>query len=141
MLILALLCGIGSLLELGEVVRGVHLVILDEACAAVEDLLSAVGLCLIVRLLLCLLLQVLVRLEEHQVDRFKYFEIDVDHALLETLSLLEGDQVPARHTFLHGLEDFTGQRWEAVHCLRERHLEAVWVEQQGLISFMSLVTL
>ena len=98
---------------------------LDEACTAVEDLLGAKGLLLRAFYLLRLLLQVLIRFEKHQVDRFIYFEVDVDHALFKALSFLEGDQVPARHATLHGFEDFAGERWEGVHSFGERHLEAI----------------
>ena len=65
--------------------------ILDEACTAVEDLLCVKGLLISVLCLLSLLLEVLIRFEEHQVDRFIYFEVDVDHAVLKALSLLEGN--------------------------------------------------
>ena len=114
--------------------------ILDEACVAVEDLLCAKGL-VVAGLCLLWLLQVLIRFEEHQVDRFKYFEVDVDHAFFEALSFLEGDQVTRRHSRLHGLEDFAGKRREAVHCFGERHVEAIWVEQHVAVRLMPLVAL
>ena len=115
--------------------------ILDEACTAVEDLLCVKGLLISVLCLLSLLLEVLIRFEEHQVDRFIYFEVDVDHAVLKALSLLEGNQVTRRHSSLHGFEDFAGERWEAVHPFGERHLEAIRVEQHVLVSLMPLITL
>ena len=115
--------------------------VLDEACVAVKDLLCAEGLLIASFCLLWLLLQVLIGFEEHQVDRFKYFEVDVDQAFFEALSFLEGDQVTRRHSSLHGVEDFAGKRWEAVHCFGERHVEAIWVEQHVAVRLVSLVAL